>query len=87
MEQSLGRTILFTDILGFAYDTRNLTALFEVGMLKQLNLFVIAKGLCSNYNNVIAFAFSDTCVAVSDDNQQLFDYVRELFKKAWDKKG
>ena len=86
MEQlkSLGSTILFTDILGFAYDTRNSTIQFE-GMFKQLDLFGLVKNLSSKYVNVVSFAFSDTVVAVSDDNQQVFDFANELFRQAWDK--
>ncbi len=81
--QSVGRTVLFADILGFAYDTRSSIDLPE-GMLKQLNLFVIVKQLCPKYVKVISFAFSDTVVAVSDDNQQLFDFAQELFRQSWD---
>lgn len=83
MEQSLGKTILFTDILGFAYDTRNPTVQFE-GMLKQLDLFLMVKNLSSKYANIISFAFSDTVVAVSDDNEQVFNFAKELFRQAWD---
>lgn len=81
--QLVGRTILFADILGFAYDTRSSTDQFE-GMLKQLNLFVTVKQLCPKYVKVTSFAFSDTVVAASDDNQQLFDFAQELFRQSWD---
>ena len=84
MEQLLGKTILFTDILGFAYDTRNPTVQFE-GMNKQLDLFVMVKNLSFKYVNIISFAFSDTVVAVSDDNEQVFNFAKELFRQAWDK--
>lgn len=84
MEQSLGKTILFTDILGFAYDTRNQNVQFE-GMNKQLDLFIMVKNLSPKYANIISFAFSDTVVAVSDDNEQVFNFAKELFRQTWDK--
>ena len=80
----IGEIVLFADMLGFAYDTRNRVAALTTGILKVATLFPEVKKLTIKYNAARAYTFSDTIAVGSTDMATVFDFAKDLFRCSWD---